>query len=254
MNENATVQSTKKKRSVIETGHAKNIANFQDLISFCEGHGSIYNPSKEGLRVISMVNQYQRSLDRLYQVKTDKTGFDVATNNRRNEFEHFKTLSTKVLSAFMVSGADKLAIDDVKSIQKKIQGQGSKKVKEETAEDDVKRISTAQQSYDRFIDHYANLLQVLEQNPVYNPNEDQLKLASLRMRFESMKRVNKDLADAYTQYSNAMIRRNYALYDPSTGLVQTAKEVKLYVKSVFGANSPQFRQINKIEFKTIRVR
>ncbi|TGD57284.1 hypothetical protein [Flavobacterium humi] len=235
-----------------ETGHAKNVANFQDLISFCEGYGSTYNPSKENLKIVSMLNQYQRSLDRLYQVKTDKTGFDIATNNRRNEFDDLKRLSTKVLSAFMVSGADKLAIDDVNSIQKKIQGRSSKKIKEEATGEDIKRISTAQQSFDRFIDHFANLLQVLEQNPVYNPNEMELKLTSLRMKFESMKRVNKDLTDAYTQYSNAMIRRNHALYDASTGLVQTAKEVKLYIRSIFGATSPQFRQVNCIEFRMMK--
>ena len=39
------------------------------------------------------------------------------------------------------------------------------------------------------------------------------------------------------------------LYDPITGLVQTAKEIKQYVKSIFGATSSQFRQISGIEFK-----
>lgn len=33
--------------STSETGHAKNIANFQDLISFCQGYGaSITLPKK----------------------------------------------------------------------------------------------------------------------------------------------------------------------------------------------------------------
>lgn len=252
MNAITTVQSTKKKRSMIETGHAKNIANFQDLISFCEGHGSMYNPSKENLKIVSMLNQYQRSLDRLYQVKTDKTGFDVATNNRRSEFENLKPLSTRVLSAFMVSGADKLAIDDVKSINRKIQGPIYKKIKQGTEEEGIKRYSTSQQSYSRYIDHLANLLQVLEQNPAYNPNENELKLSSLQLLFESMKRANKDLTDAYTQYSNAMIRRNHTLYDASIGLIQVSREVKLYIKSIFGANSPQYRQVNGIEFKTYK--
>lgn len=36
---------------IYETGHAKNVANFQDLISFCEGYGATYNPSKEALKI-----------------------------------------------------------------------------------------------------------------------------------------------------------------------------------------------------------
>ena len=33
--------------STSETGHAKNVANFEDLISFCNGYGATYNPSKD---------------------------------------------------------------------------------------------------------------------------------------------------------------------------------------------------------------
>jgi len=30
--------------STIETGHAKNVANFQHLIAFVKGYGEMYNP------------------------------------------------------------------------------------------------------------------------------------------------------------------------------------------------------------------
>ena len=49
-----------------------------------------------------------------------------------------------------------------------------------------------------------------------------------------------------------MIDRNQTLYNPLTGLVQTSKEVKQYVKSVFGANSPQYKQVRGLEFKVIK--
>jgi len=35
--------------STSETGHAKNVANFEDLISFCTGYGTAYNPSKAAI-------------------------------------------------------------------------------------------------------------------------------------------------------------------------------------------------------------
>jgi hypothetical protein len=37
--------------STSETGHAKNVANFEDLISFCNGYGVSYNPSKAILQI-----------------------------------------------------------------------------------------------------------------------------------------------------------------------------------------------------------
>lgn len=37
--------------STSETGHAKNVANFQDLIAFVTGYGATYNPIKNALKL-----------------------------------------------------------------------------------------------------------------------------------------------------------------------------------------------------------
>ena len=37
--------------STSEVGHAKNVANFQDLIEFVTGYGATYNPSKSSLKL-----------------------------------------------------------------------------------------------------------------------------------------------------------------------------------------------------------
>lgn len=257
MLESIQEQSTnqpKKKSSTSETGHAKNIANFQDLISFCQGYGPVYNPSKETLKIPELQNQYLTALDKLNQVKVAKVTFDNATNNRRNEFENLKPLSTKIFNAFIVSGADNLTVSDLKSIHKKIQGARITKTKilKEGEAETVKTISTSQQSYDRLIDHFGTLIQVLQQSEYYNPNENELKLTSLNTKILAMKATNTTLINSYTQYSNTIIQRNQVLYDAVTGLTQTVKEVKLYVKSVFGATSPQSHQLTALEFKTIR--
>ncbi len=34
-----------------EVGHAKNVANFQDLITYCTAYGATYNPSKTTLQL-----------------------------------------------------------------------------------------------------------------------------------------------------------------------------------------------------------
>lgn len=242
--------------STSETGHAKNIANFQDIISFCQGYGASYNPSKESLKIPQLQALYQLAQDKLNATKTQKTTFDNATNERRNTFANLKPLATKIINAFAVSGADTLAIADAKTVNKKLQGTTSKKsnTEETTLENapSTNNISTSQQSYDRLIDHFANLLQVLEQNSNYNPNEIDLQVATLQTKLIELQTKNTNLINAYTGYSNAMIERNQTLYNPLTGLVQTSKEVKQYVKSVFGANSPQYKQVSGLEFKVIK--
>ena len=154
--------------STSETGHAKNIANFQDLISFCQGYGASYNPTKESLKIPQLLALYQLAQDKLNATKTQKTAFDTATNERRNTFANLKPLATKIINAFAVSGADTLAIADAKTVNKKLQGASSKKATtEQTTPENTpttNSISTSQQSYDRLIDHFANLIQVVEQN------------------------------------------------------------------------------------------
>ena len=239
--------------STSETGHAKNIANFQDLISFCQGYGAAYNPTKESLKIPQLQALYQLAQDKLNATKIQKTAFDTATNERRNTFTNLKPLATKIINAFAVSGADTLAIADAKTVNKKLQGTSSKKSITTTdnlpTSGELKGASTSQQSYDRLIDHFANLIQVVEQNSNYTPNETELQVATLQTKLTELQAKNTNLINAYTGYSNAMIDRNQTLYNPLTGLVQTSKEVKQYVKSVFGANSPQYKQVSGLEFK-----
>jgi hypothetical protein len=37
-----------------ETGHAKNVANFEDLIAYCTGYGTIYNPSRASSKITAL--------------------------------------------------------------------------------------------------------------------------------------------------------------------------------------------------------
>lgn len=41
--------------STSEIGHAKNVANFQDLIEFVTAYGATYNPSKNSLKLPQLI-------------------------------------------------------------------------------------------------------------------------------------------------------------------------------------------------------
>lgn len=245
-----------------ETGHAKNVANFEDLISFCTGYGATYNPSKAALTIAELQALQTQANSSLQQTKTTKTSFDNATNSRQLAFKDLKPLATKVVNALAVSGATDLAVTDAKTINRKIQGakaNGDTKKTDTPADPNApaptdKTISTSQQSYDSLIDHFAKLIESVSQDANYNPNETELKTATLQLKLDSLKTSNTDLVNTYTNWSNARINRNTTLYNPLTGLVQTALEVKKYVKSVFGATSPQFKQVSGLEFTNVKDR
>ena len=91
---------------------------------------------------------------------------------------------------------------------------------------------------------------LLESTPPYAPNEEDLKVASLKALYTSLKTTNTEVLTTSIQLSNARINRNEILYKPITGLVDIASDTKTYLKSVFGATSPQYKQISKLKFTT----
>jgi hypothetical protein len=238
-----------------DSGHVKNVANFEDLISFCQGYGATYNPAKEDLKLSQLVAHYEEADTVLNELKLGKTNFDIATNERRPAFADIKPLSTKILNAFTVLVNSDLAIADAKIIINKIQGRSSKKKAKDTmpSEDEVvtKTNSTSQQSYDRQIDHLTSLVQLLEKYPTYSPNEYILSIKGLQEKLTLLKSTNTNHINSYTAYNNAMIARDKILYDTDTGLVKTSKNVKQYIKSIFGATSPEYKQVTRLEFKKI---
>jgi hypothetical protein len=246
--------------STSETGHAKNIANFEDLISFCNGYGTSYNPSKDSLTIAKLNDLQTQAKDILQQTKITKTNFDNATNARQIAFKDLKPLATKIVNALSVSGATNLVVADAKTINRKIQGakaNGNTKVPTTPADSNAqaptdKTISTSQQSYDSIIDHLTKLVETITQEPTYKPNETDLKTDTIKARLDTMKSTNTELINSYTNWSNTRIQRNATLYSPLTGLVQTALEVKKYVKSVFGATSPQYKQVSGLVFNVIK--
>lgn len=243
-----------------ETGHAKNVANFEDLISFCAAYGATYNPTKAALKVGALNTQLIAANATVQAVKTAKTAYDNATNAREITFKPLKALATKVINAIAATEATAQTVDDVKSSNNKIQGRRAKAIAKPDAKalaegaEPVRTASTSQQSFDKLIDNFAQLIATLTAEPKYLPNENELKLAALNALLADMKAKNSAVIAANTVVSNARIARDKALYDKTTGLVETALAVKVYVKSVYGATSPQYKQIGGLKFVPISSR
>jgi hypothetical protein len=248
--------------STTETGHAVNVANFEALITFCAAYGSTYNPSKNALTIEKLKQQLTEANNALQKTKTNKTAYDNATNTRAIAFKDLKPFATKVVNALAASGASSLVVADAKTANRKIQGVGAKKTKPKSTPDNPPltgelegaSISTSQQSYDSMVDHFAKLIETVSQEANYKPNEADLSTAGLNTKLENLKLSNTDLLYGYTGWSNARINRSTVLYDPITGLVQTALEVKKYIKSVYGASSLEFKQVSGLMFRSVKDR
>ena len=251
--------------STSETGHAKNVANFEVLISSCIGFGPLFNPSKNSLKPPQLQATLTAAKNVLQSVKTYGTAFENARNAREITLapSALKKYCTRIFNALSSTDATILTINDAKAINRKIQGgrAGSKKTQSFTppvegttpTPPEVNEISVSQQSYDSLIDNFAKLVVCLAAEPLYIPNETDLKVAALNSALTTYKTLNTAVINASTPYKNSLISRFSILYQDNTGLVDTALEVKKYVKSVFGATSLQYKQVSKIPFKKYKM-
>lgn len=235
--------------STSEVGHAKNVANFQDLIEFISAYGANYNPSKNTLKLPQIIAQKTEAENNLAEVITKNTDYNNKVNLRVDAFSDVRALATRLIAALQTTDASKETIADAKTFNNKIQGKGSSTQKPPLNPNDPppKTISTSQQSYDQIIQHLAGLKAVLEAEVSYTPNETDLQIATIDAKIEDLTQKNTAVAQTYTAVSNSRIIRNKNLYTNENSIYEIAKEIKLYIKALFGSTSPEFAQVKGIK-------
>ena len=240
--------------SVSETGHAKNIANLQELIAFATGYGATYNPTKTTLKLPQLNALVSASQTSLADVIAKNTTFNNNVNDRQIAFSNLKPLATRLINALQTTDATAEKIADAKTFNKKIQGTRAKATTTPTDPNTPAptTISTSQLSYDQQIQHLAGIVSVLQSETSYAPNEIDLKIETLTSKQTDLNIKNNAVATAHVNASNARISRDANLYAPATGILAIAAEVKKYIKSVFGASSPQFAQVKGIVFSKMK--
>ena len=101
------------------------------------------------------------------------------------------------------------------------------------------------------MESFKKIIDLASSEPTYKPNEVDLQIATLTTQAANLAAKNTDVVNATTTLSNGRIARNKTLYTVKTGLYDVAQEVKKYVKSVFGATSPEYKQVSKIKFTNL---
>ena len=241
--------------STSAVGHAKNVATFQDLIEFVTGYGATYNPSKNSLKLPQLVALKATAETKLTDVISKNTAYNNKVNERMVAFSNLKSLSTRLVNALQTTDATTQTINDAKTFNRKMQGKKASASQTPTDPNAPapKTISTSQQSYDQLIQHLAGLKSVLEEESSYTPNETDLQVATIDTKIADLTAKNTAVSTAYTNISNSRISRNETLYTSDNSIFETASEVKKYIKSVFGASSPQYNQVSGIKFSKPKV-
>jgi hypothetical protein len=241
--------------STTEQGHNRNAANFDKLIINCIAYGTAYNPSKAALKIAAMQTQATAAKNSLTTVNALTPAWKNAVSARVAAFKPFDKLITRVNNALKASDTTPGINDSAKTIVRKLQGRRAtaKKTEEEKkiaadAGKEIVEISTSQMSYDSRLDNFDKLIKLLSSVTAYAPNEADLKITALTALYTDLKAKNLAVINAETPLNNARIARNDIMYKDNTGLVDIATDVKTYIKSVYGATSPQYKTVSSLKF------
>lgn len=242
--------------STSETGHAKNVSNLDSLITSIIALGTTYNPSRDSIKLTALQTLLNESKESLNAVNIAQAAYSNAVTARKVAFKPFSQLITRVNNSLKATDTTIQVDQNARTIVRKLQGRrASAKITEEEKKileaegKEVNQISASQMSFDNRTENFNKLIMLLSSVPFYNPNEDELKIETLKALYNQLNQKNTDLIIASVQLSNSRIARNKILYNENTGLVDITFDSKTYIKSVFGATSPQYKQVSRLYFK-----
>jgi len=241
--------------STTETGHAKNVANFEQLTIECTALGASYNPSNAAIKLAALNAQLASAKANIAAVNTAQAANSNAIAARDVVFSPLSKLSTRILNSLKASGTTVQVDESAQTLVRKLQGRRAtakltdeEKKAAEAAGKSVTEISASQMSIDNRLDNFDKFIKLLTSVTLYAPNEADLKVAALTATYNDLKAKNLAAVNSETALSNARIARDLVLYADNTGMVDISVDVKTYVKSIFGATSPQYKKISKLKF------
>ena len=97
-------------------------------------------------------------------------------------------------------------------------------------------------------------MQLIETIDTYNPNIEDLKLVNLKTYQEDLVKATKEVNKTEAELKTELTKRNEVLYNEENGVYEIGQNVKKYVKSVYGATSPEYSNVSKIKFTDLRNR
>ncbi|MCI3939327.1 hypothetical protein MQX03_19305 [Chryseobacterium aahli] len=235
-------------RKINETGHSKNIANFNAVYQILEEMGTLYNPTNPKIQ-ISSLSPIRGSLQEIStELNTKQPVYKNAVAARETAIKPLSKLITQTLNyakSIDISLADKENI-----AARAIKIRGNQKEKKTTSEvNPSQQISTSQMSYDNRIANLDAFTNQLASHPQYMPNEQEIQIATLQVYHANLSMLSKNVNVAGNTLITARKNRDEILYRNEISVIRLIKDIKAYLKSLGEAGKPYYDAVIKLKFR-----
>lgn len=236
-----------------ESGDMKLLGNFRKLIDFISAETN-YNPTNPLLATTALETLYTDALAAVNDIPVKLAPNKVAINERQIAFDELPALVRRSRNVLKASGASPELISDAETYVRKITGKRkTPKVVDNPdapeAEASVS-ISASQLSFENQLGNFRSLNQILMNEPLYSPNEDELKTGKFTNLANNLEVQNNAVRASFVPLSNSRAARDGQLYNGENSVLNVARQVKDYVKGALGTDSNLYRQIKGLKFRT----
>lgn len=236
-----------------ETGHAKNVANANLIISYITQLATIYKPSNPDIDLPNLQTLYTTAFADLQDINAALAPYTLAVDARELVFEPVNKKLTKLHKVYKATqGVSAAQLEDFMTISRKLKGTRKTQPTEPTSPDtEQTQYSVSQLSYDQRTNNFAQLIELLQNTPNYAPNETEYQVKTLQNEKTQMMNTTQQVADTYFPLNIARGKRNQTMYTGKTNLVDTFNKAKDYLFTILDTKSPEYKAIAKLKFKKI---
>lgn len=242
----------------MNTGKRSNQQNVDNLEVLTERVTTFqpgYDPAETRLSIPNQRLIKTSGDEALLEVSTAESACDNAISARTAAFESINPLVTRAINALRISDVTEQTIAQGESLVRDFRNQraaandpAAKTAEVAESGETLKTNKLRSGSFNTRIENFRKFIVFLSAIPAYKPKQYDLTVEALNAKLEALVLVNSAYNAADAKANAARLHRNIVLYAAKTGLVEIAQDSKRFVKSAYGATSPQYKSISGILF------
>lgn len=251
------MESRQNKNKTNESGHTKNVANLQKVVTSFTNLGSDYAPPQDLIKLPELQTLLTASQTAMGEVDTAEAAKTVTVDEVQAEFDGLPKYAVNIKRQVQVELNDPAFTADIQSIVNKFAPQGrSTGIPDDPLTPDIDESRTprsqSQRSRDNQIAYLADISALLKTKPEYKGAGTPYSVAAVDAKIAALtaKQNADNAADA--ALDSKLDARDAIMYDDETGIIPRIKLIKPYLILKFGKESTIYQEINALEFRKVK--
>ena len=241
----------------METGHTKNVANFETTTIILTNLGAEYTPPQDLILLPELQTFLGASQTALGEIDTAQAAKTIAVDEVQAEFKDLDKYVVNIKRQAQVEVNEPAFTADLQTLVNKFAPPGRKTgVPDDLSTPDIDESRTAQsqsqRSRDNQVAHLADISALLKTKSDYKAVGTPYNIPTIDAKIASLTAKNNAARNTIAQLGNKLNARDALIYNDNTGILARIKLIKTYLALKFGKDSAAYQQINALEFRKPR--